>query len=101
MKLMDTKAGKTSAKLELIDGIFLKNLPMVQMMEVFQGIANTPEDKQQDAIDELFATMIVDSKGNAFHECIEGRKASENVPMSIIQSVMQSIGDVMNPEVGK
>ncbi len=96
MKLSNTKISKSNSLVALTEDISIKMLPMKQMLELFSAIGSEETEDQAAAIDEIFDTVIVDSKGNKFDDLKEGT-ATEVLPMPIIMDIMTLVSEKLNP----
>ena len=94
MKLSNTKGAKKISLIKLpMEGVYMKAIPMLQLQELFSGL----EDGHGNAIDSIFSEIIVDAKGEMFDELKDGQKATETLSMPVIEEVMASILEKLNP----
>ncbi len=95
MKLSNTKMVKAKSLIKLSDEVYLKTLPMKEMIDIISSVDADPE-LQEAAINNLFDTLIVDPKGNKFEDLKDGN-ATEILPMPVIMDIMTRMTEVLNP----
>ena len=100
MKLSNTKTAQSKTLVPLTDEISMKMLPMKGMLDLFEAVGSDDKDVQAGAIDAIFETIIVDSKGKKFEDLEEGT-ATEVLPMPAVMDIMSLMAEKLNPNAKK
>ena len=96
MKLTNTKIAKSKTLLPITDEVSIKVLPMHDMIALFTAVGSEDAKEQEEAINLIFDSLVVDAEGKKFDDLKNG-KATEVLPMPVIMDLMSLISETLNP----
>lgn len=97
MKLTETKAVQSLKTIQLLEGVYMRSLPMAEMQKVIDGLANSSEENQTEVIDELFRQVIVDEKGEVFED-LNDNNATDILPINTIMEIVTAFQGAILPK---
>jgi len=96
MKLADTDGVKSLKVIKLIDGVYMRSLPMSQMQEIIEGLADNDEDNQVKTINDFFDKIIVDEQGEPFED-LQDSCATDILPINTILRIITAFQEEITP----
>jgi hypothetical protein len=96
MKLTETEGVKSLKTIRLLDGVYMRSLPMSQMQEIIDGLSDATNENQNETIDTFFEKIIVDEKGEAFEDLLEN-KATDILPLNTIMEIITAFQGAITP----
>ncbi len=100
MKLSSTKSAIEASKIQLLDDIYMKSMPMSKMQAFFKDLSKIKDDEQENMINSLFKEILVDSDGNQFEDLVN-ELATDVLSVPLIIDLMSRITEAVNPSEGK
>jgi hypothetical protein len=96
MKLTETEGVKSLKSIKLLDGVYMRSLPMSQMQDIIEKLSEADNDNQVDVIDTFFEKIVVDENGEAFEDLVEN-KASDILPLNTIMEIITAFQGAIVP----
>jgi hypothetical protein len=96
MKLTETEGVKSLKSIKLLEGVYMRSLPMSQMQEIIEKLSETDNDNQEDTINSFFQKIVVDEEGNPFEDLVEN-KATDILPLNTIMEIITAFQGALIP----
>lgn len=106
MNITDLKIVKDNSLVEVVDGIFMLDLPASRIQKLFKPLGGKKKNKadeakrESEAVNKIFKDLIRDKDGKEFTD-LQGKNVADVISVKLLTTITEGVIKELNPDFTK